>query len=70
MSNTGTLNITISIDREEVKSLIKETIKEVNEINIDNKNIININNDVDIDKVVSKIANKLRENIKLSNCCR
>lgn len=70
MSNTGTLNITISIDREEVKSLIKETIKEVNEINIDTKNIININNDVDIDKVVSKIANKLRENIKLSNCCR
>lgn len=59
MSNTGTLNITISIDREEVK-----------EINIDTKNIININNDVDIDKVVSKIANKLRENIKLSNCCR
>lgn len=67
MSNTGTLNITISIDREDVKSLIKETIKEVNEINIDTKNIININNDVDINKVASKIANKLRENIKLSN---
>lgn len=68
MSNTGTLNITISINKEEVKSLIKETIKEINEINIDTKNIINVNNDLDINKVVSEISNKIRANIKISNC--